>query len=193
MAIRDTKWLSLALFLLTLGEIVLYFYVTRSPRSEAFTYIDDDHPNSLAVSPMKHVSNYMQNTVHYQLSTPEAEMEWELLSPREGIVHLGPHRRPFMLSMFHQLRCLDVIRHAIVRVNAGTFNSTHSRADSSEWPTRHCMNYIRQTIMCRANTRLESATGIYELHNVVSEQDYVCRDWRVVYDTVKRNHREYDD
>lgn len=49
---------------------------------------------------MRHVATFMQNTVHYQLSTPEAKAEWDLLAPREGVVHLGPHRRPFMISVF---------------------------------------------------------------------------------------------
>ncbi|EJD36508.1 hypothetical protein AURDEDRAFT_108565 [Auricularia subglabra TFB-10046 SS5] len=189
MGSRGTHLLSLALVFLGIVELVLYARLVGWPsRTRTYTYKGDDHPNALDVDLNNRVALFMQNTVHYQMRGAQAQEEWDALSPGKGIVHLGPQKRPFMVSVFHQLRCLDVLRHGIVRADAHTFNVT---TNDGEWETRHCLNYLRQMIMCRANTRLEKAIGLYLEHNTLNEQDYVCEDWRPLYAAVAQNELEY--
>lgn len=51
---------------------------------------------------------------------------------------------------------------------------------------RHCLNYLRQMILCRGDTLLEMVQD-----PVSSRVDkfgvYQCRDWAVVYDTAAHN------
>ena len=145
-------------------------------------YIGRDYPSEWPLQLDTVQMSFEDHTVHYALAGDVADKEWAALLPSGGVVvHLGPANRPFTVSMFHQLRCLDTVRRALAVYKE---NGTEASA-----PARHCLNYLRQMIMCRANTRLERATGLYgAVHNVISEQDHICQDWRVVYNAVKQNH-----
>ncbi|KAK0215894.1 hypothetical protein EDD85DRAFT_441659 [Armillaria nabsnona] len=47
-------------------------------------------------------------------TTTAADGEWETLFPGKRLFVFGPHEQVFSISMFHQLRCLNVIRNVIV-------------------------------------------------------------------------------
>lgn len=75
--------------------------------------------------------------------------------------------------MFHQIRCLNVIRLGVVN-----------------WPpkspelTRHCLNYLRQIILCRSDLFLESLPGKADRYRT-------CKDWSVIYAQVEKNQQEH--
>lgn len=122
-----------------------------------------------------------QNTVNYQLNGSIADTQWAALMPsKAGIVHLGPDNRPFMLSTFHQLRCLDIIRRSYNQ------DSELGRANPTTL-TRHCMNYIRQMVLCRGDTRLERVVDPDGPHAVQIRDPQTCRDWRSLYSQVEKN------
>ncbi|KAH9929376.1 uncharacterized protein B0H18DRAFT_953560 [Fomitopsis serialis] len=95
------------------------------------------------------------DTVRYQLNDPFAEEEYARLMPSGGhLVYVHDAGRPrgdaveepgpraYTVTLFHQLKCLDIIRRELTD-------------DSLETPTiraAHCMNYLRQMIICRVNT-----------------------------------------
>lgn len=115
--------------------------------------------------------------------TLNSSTEWAALVPGDGLVHLsdGEHEEPFMVSMLHQLRCLDVMRDQL----------TKPRAERTEQPARHCMNYIRQMILCRGDTHLDPYQYPSNIHPVESNPIRRCMDWRAVYDAVEQNQREH--
>ena len=121
------------------------------------------------------------NPRHFLLDTEDGKAEWASLVPGgDGVIHLGPYKRPFTLSMFHQLRCLDIIRDEFTTPGGG--------------PTelgRHCLNYIRQMITCRGDFHLESFQ--YASHKDPIDQSgvHVCRDWEAVYRAVEENQKEH--
>ncbi|TFK24211.1 hypothetical protein FA15DRAFT_592757 [Coprinopsis marcescibilis] len=122
-----------------------------------------------------------QNTVNYQLNGSVANAQWEALFPSTGgLVYLGPEKRPFMLSTFHQLRCLDIIR----RNYALDAEKGHKNPTSQ---TRHCMNYLRQMILCRGDSRLERVVDPEGAHAVQVRDSQTCRDWRSLYSQVEKN------
>lgn len=123
----------------------------------------------------------MQNTVNYQLNGSDADAQWSRLIPSGGgIVRLGLDRTPFMVSTFHQLRCLDIIRMAYVHDSeAGRPNPTAL--------TLHCLNYIRQMILCRGSSRLERVVQPDTLHSVQLRDPQTCRDWRRLYAEAEAN------
>ena len=111
----------------------------------------------------------MEDSIHYR----ESDSEWDALAPGNGTIYLGENDNPFSISMFHQMRCLSVIRLGIVN-----------------WPpklpelTRHCLNYLRQIILCRSDLFLESLHG-------EADQYRTCKDWNTIYAQVEKNQQEH--
>ena len=83
----------------------------------------------------------------YRLGTPEGVEEWSELLPRGG--HLirdmeESENMTYTLALFHQLRCLDILGQDYVSQTVSPLRD-------------HCLNYIRQSILCIADARLEYA------------------------------------
>ncbi|KAH6896131.1 hypothetical protein BKA70DRAFT_1116859 [Coprinopsis sp. MPI-PUGE-AT-0042] len=127
------------------------------------------------------------NPRHFLLDTEDGKAEWASLVPGgNGVIHLGPYKQPFTISMFHQLRCLDIIRDETTRDRSNNEN------DGPTELGRHCLNYIRQMITCRGDFHLESFQ--YASHKDPIDQKGVhqCRDWEAAYKEVERNQMEYN-
>lgn len=149
----------------------------RSDLCSAFTA--RDYPQSWPIS-IPRVSMPSDETVHFNLTSAEGAAEWSAIVPGSGLVYLGHQRTPFMLSMFHQLQCLDIVRRRIVDVGEpGQKGENHALV-------RHCLNYLRQMILCRGDAFLEAVQDL-----VTSQIDefgvYQCGDWATVYEEVTRN------
>ncbi len=130
-----------------------------------------------------------EDSVHYDLETDLGVAEWKATLPSGGaLLYLGPEHRPFTLSIFHQLRCLDIIRETIVDFYLDTSpNATYKRPEL----VRHCMNYLRQAVLCRADLRLEHVRAPSGPKITVSEVTHTCRDWTAVYAAAEKNYAEY--
>jgi hypothetical protein len=122
----------------------------------------------------------IESTKHYQLSGYNADGEWAALAPNNGALYLGSHRQPFSISLFHQLRCLDIIRRDVAEV----LPQEESRL------SRHCLNYMRQMVLCRADLAVDPVMG-RELEAEVRAETNQCVDWRRVYQKLEENQREY--
>jgi Mycotoxin biosynthesis protein UstYa len=111
--------------------------------------------------------------------------EWNAIRPPgSGFVFLGQEHYVFGVSMWHQMHCLNHIRAVLVNGDDG---SDH---------TEHCFHYLRQGILCAADTTLEPggvgmrlasgevvATGAKDVHT--------CRDWKQVYDWMGDQHKDW--
>ncbi|EPQ55046.1 hypothetical protein GLOTRDRAFT_41860, partial [Gloeophyllum trabeum ATCC 11539] len=146
-----------------------------------------DFPESFPIGALPQASIFVANTVHYQINTTDAPDEWASLFPRGGgYVHLGEEQRPFLLSMYHQLYCLRHLKDTIATPSEQKTGSQLGRA-------QHCLNYIRQAILCEPSLRLEPESerirdaglpaGIDGLELVHSQ----CRDWTVAFKAVEEN------
>jgi hypothetical protein len=89
----------------------------------------------------------IENTAHYDVFSDVGALEFARLLPESGHTVTTPDGETHTVAMFHQLRCLELIRNAYV--------------DSAGYTpiVGHCMNYLRQSILCLADTRLESVRG----------------------------------
>lgn len=114
----------------------------------------------------------------------DAELEWAALIPHDGLVKIaeegpGSPWRPYMLSMFHQLHCLNELRpQYLAPLEGRDIHVIH-----------HCTNYIRQMILCRGDMHSEPfmADGTDRPH-VENRGTHRCRDFRAVYTAVEENH-----
>ena len=152
-------------------------------------YLGHDYPQTWGLPPLDAVHMPLENTVHYTPDTPAGIAEWSTTLPSGGgLLHLGPAKRPFSISMFHQLRCLGILRGTLVR----ELQRKHLPApvDSDLDPlVRHCMGYIRQMVLCRSELRLESVRSPFTNRATISDVTHTCRDWSAVYDAAEENYQ----
>lgn len=126
----------------------------------------------------------VEDTVSYPLNGSDAASKWDSMLPRGGgIVHVGPNKQPYMLSLFHQLKCLDVLRRFHV-------DRVEDRDGGLDALARHCLNYLRLMVLCRADLRLESVQDPDGAHAVDMYGDLTCVDWRQVYARVEENEKQ---
>ncbi|KAF4614206.1 hypothetical protein D9613_008020 [Agrocybe pediades] len=149
------------------------------------TYIGHDYPETWPIL-RKSVLLQFDNPRHFRLDTEDGAAEWGALSPENGVIHLGPNRRPFTVAMMHQLKCMDVIRYEMVR----------ERGPESDYrgPSplrRHCLNYLRQMITCHGDLELEAFQFATHKNPVDWRGVYECKDWEAVYNAVEINQKEY--
>ncbi|KAJ7573112.1 hypothetical protein C8J56DRAFT_805275, partial [Mycena floridula] len=103
--------------------------------------------------------------------------------PGDGLVYFD--NKPFTLAMFHELRCLNIIRKADVALVASETNETIEATDLGY----HCMNYMRQMVLCRGDLQLDQVWG--KLNPNVYPERHQCQDWTAVYLEVSKNQRSY--
>ena len=103
------------------------------------------------------------------------------------------------LTVFHQLHCIDMIRHGFyhgvtddriaVRAEEHSQEEEHHMIDPRAH-ARHCFDYLRQTVQCTADTNLEPVD--FSLGGVKGWTEHVCRDFEAVqrYAVQRRPERE---
>ena len=127
--------------------------------------------------------------MHYSLDTDLGVAEWNATLPSGGaVIYLGPDGCPFTVSMFHQLRCLDIIRDVVVEYY---LDSTLDALPSKREIVQHCMNYLRQTVMCRGNLHIETVRAPSGPTVTVSAVTHSCKDWTAVYEAAEENYRKF--
>lgn len=126
------------------------------------------------------VAMEVEESVHYSLNAPEALDEWSRGTPYGGGTYrIGPLNRTAVCSLFHQLHCIRTLH---------TLLAKGSHGDASHHHAQHCLRYLREEILCDANTSLEP--GDFTLSNFSEkrvEATYMCRDWNQVYNEVEHN------
>ncbi|TDL30000.1 hypothetical protein BD410DRAFT_780517 [Rickenella mellea] len=144
-------------------------------------YWEGQLPSKWEIGHLGHVQMSVEDTHQYELDTDEGADHWAKLAPKNGVIHLD-NNSTATISMFHQLRCLNVLRVALVQA---------SRTKAPPGPrVRHCLNYIRQMILCRSDLRLENVRDPV-IHAVDLTSLHTCQDWRKVYSAVEQNHASH--
>ena len=135
------------------------------------------------IGPVDHVFMTFENTLRYPLGVESGDDDWDASLPAGGgMIRLGKDKEEYSISMFHQLRCLAIIRNDINRVK-GMDNPVPGKL------TQHCMDYLRQMVLCRADLRLESARNPYGPRIAVSDVTHSCKDWKTVYRAAEDNYQ----
>ncbi|KAG6853249.1 hypothetical protein C0991_005707 [Blastosporella zonata] len=153
-----------------------------------YTYMGDDFPLEYPIAPLEHVATTLHETVRLQLygDDPISMQEWQLLEtlPKGyGRVRLGPEHRLFLIGMFHQFHCLRAMELRLRDKNSSYIDAEHYG---------HCLNYLRQTLLCDANNALEEGdftVGGINVDRVGSTM--VCRDWEKLYADMSQNDDDF--
>ncbi|KAI0047500.1 hypothetical protein FA95DRAFT_1492400 [Auriscalpium vulgare] len=141
------------------------------PAPKEYSYAGSDHPAQLPLD-LPAVGLVLEySDPHFSLWD---DAEWATLFPAEGFTDLGPAQQPYLLSVVHQMHCLDIIRVGFLRNRAGDAHHVEN-----------CLRYMRQIVLCKADTTLEE-TGVHEIGGR-NETDgsgvgmvHRCRDWTKV-------------
>ncbi|KAJ6448889.1 hypothetical protein C8R45DRAFT_850000, partial [Mycena sanguinolenta] len=150
-------------------------------------FVGDDYPRTWPITwPENQVLIPIHDTVRFQLETEDGAAEWGASMAGNGMIYLGDQCRPFSISMFHQIRCLDSIRKALVGVRSRNVSYAQQANEDGGLP-RHCMNYLRQMVFCRSSSYLDPVLG-YPQPNAHPDTDR-CPDWSVVYEEVRRTRQ----
>ena len=140
-----------------------------------------DYPRLWPIREPGPVRMFVEGTVHYGMEGAESDLQWDALTPGDGIIYLGDDQ-PFSISMFHQLRCVNIIRREVIKVH-----QTNATAAPSTL-SRHCLNYLRQMLLCNPNMHLDPLLGS---RRNAHANAYMCRDWDAVYQEVRDNQRRH--
>ncbi|KAI5117956.1 hypothetical protein M0805_001618 [Coniferiporia weirii] len=157
-------------------------------KAETYSYVGNNFPELLPLDrPLTLVDTVFTNsTADYPIQGPDAEAAWSCIYPNGfGFVRLGTERRILCVSMFHQLHCVEKMRRALDNPDDPIATLPH---------LQHCMNYIRQMVLCGSDLTLEP-----EEHDPVSHKSeatgvgvtHTCRDWSVAYDTINDNYARW--
>ncbi len=96
----------------------------------------------------------------------------------------------FTTSVTHQLHCL----HAIVRVVAAYESDQLDKLPmEGAWHLAHCFDYLRQTIMCSADTALEGQQTTFPPEFKGSDgwdAKHVCKDYTQVMAYLEKNRAD---
>ncbi|KAH8819351.1 hypothetical protein F5884DRAFT_760319 [Xylogone sp. PMI_703] len=90
----------------------------------------------------------------------------------------------FVPSVLHQLHCVGIIKHALMRFEKGDYDYNPYE------DTTHCLEYLRQTLMCHGDLTLErprfvtdktfgGPTGWGVTHQ--------CRDWSAIHSFISKH------
>ena len=134
-------------------------------------WVGTDFPQYLPlVETLEHVLVPMEDTVHYLPLGNASEDAWlSASSAGYGYIRLQDDRT-FVTSMFHELHCLRMINRAFTK-------------DTKLAHVWHCLNYIRQNVLCSPDLALEPGT-YFEERDFAVERDngvHMCRDWDEIY------------
>jgi len=153
--------------------------------------------------PFRETAMWVDNTVHYR-TDPVGQSQYDSFLPASGSIVFvnsslnSPSSRsvdrseqsgPFTLALFHQIDCISILRSSYA---ARVWARKHSKISADEADsigitplTEHCINYLRQSVLCHTHTRLESVRYPAPPNVVSRGNDYRCYDWEKVYSGVK--------
>ncbi|KAG5993764.1 hypothetical protein E4U52_001681 [Claviceps spartinae] len=131
--------------------------------------------------------------------TPESEKAWEALMPEGlGIVTVrntttlpalprldqSMTAQNAMVSVYHQMHCL-------YRARKGYFVAAAGNASDVELGhLSHCWDYLRQSIMCSADTTLEWMGSTPDEDGTTGwGYQHKCRDWSAIFSWAEENRR----
>lgn len=147
-------------------------------------WIEDDFPQTFPMSRPNPVRLVVENSARYGLNYTDADAEWGTLMPHElAVVYLGPSHRPFVASQYHSLHCLQMMRSAIIKnPPPGTSQREHMQ---------HCINYVRQMILCTADTTLEPVLDGAPSENAGVGVAHTCKDWSALAGATEENYQRW--
>ncbi|KAI6045797.1 hypothetical protein EDC04DRAFT_2162925 [Pisolithus marmoratus] len=148
------------------------------------SYVGLDYPIMLDVGNPDLVAMTLHESVRFALEDVDdvaVDKTWGTLFANPsglGRVKLGENNRLLAVTFVHQLHCVRELARAFHRPRSNLVSREHQH---------HCLNYLRQTLLCDAADTLEE--GDFMLRDFEVDRvggTLVCWDWEKVYDVMGR-------
>jgi len=143
-----------------------------------YSYVGDDHPRELPLR-LDPVAITIHDSDKYTISGVYSWLNWQTLfefPQGTTAVKLGLEGQEFELAMFNQLRCVEVLRVALI--------------NGPDGESGQCLNLLRQAVLCASDLTLDALNvkidGELKGTNGVG-MTHVCRDWTQLYAYVREN------
>jgi hypothetical protein len=95
----------------------------------------------------------------------------------------GPDNRMFLMTFYHQLHCIRELYKGI---------SNPDDEEATPHHINHCMQYLRQTLLCGADANIEEGDFLdrdYQINRMGAE--VMCWDWEVIFDELDREWNNF--
>ncbi|KIJ25895.1 hypothetical protein M422DRAFT_134417, partial [Sphaerobolus stellatus SS14] len=149
-------------------------------------YVADDYPMRLPLE-LGSAQATFDCSARYMVNTNISREVWSKSTDTQGggFVRLGEDYRVFAVSMFHQLHCISALHTAITMQT-----SQHSDLGGH---VQHCLNYLRQFILCSADDTVEPVVTLSRLQSQGCAAPFTrtCRNWERLYDFSAANYLEF--
>ncbi|KAA1473546.1 hypothetical protein DENSPDRAFT_802750 [Dentipellis sp. KUC8613] len=201
--LRSQKRLRVGLILLSafnLAVLISSIWNHYHNSRPAYTYLGESFPPAIpSPDPAHNGAPLVLPTIPYTLEdssrflttpVPSTTRAWSISLARQwGYMRLGAHRRIFALSMFHSYHCVYLFARSLA-LRSGADGHIH-----------HCMNYVRQQVLCEADRTLEEpaweevGAGWYDGGKTRvggRGRERVCRDWSALWEVEKENNAEWE-
>ncbi|KFX94862.1 hypothetical protein V490_04118, partial [Pseudogymnoascus sp. VKM F-3557] len=208
---RRSVWLLAALGIETLLLLGIAYYAALSyaPSSSHTTGRLLDPQSFLPPIPLQTV--IFEDETPYRDIGPAGDKLWNDMMPKgKGFLRVPnarvydlPLSKPsgngtdgaeeFSVSLTHQLHCLAMLRDVIVQFGKGSASRFWDQAaQGGSGHAYHCLDYIRQGILCAGDTSLEFVKAEYDDFGKVTSSSvdgagvaHVCRDWSVIREALE--------
>ncbi|WQF90531.1 Putative mycotoxin biosynthesis protein UstYa [Colletotrichum destructivum] len=140
--------------------------------------------------------NFTEVDVYQDISSA-ADAAWLNLTP-PGTGYLWEYDitrrrpKPTGIAMFHQLHCLQMIRFEVqilLHKQTEVHRNVHDDIESAHW--LHCFDYLRQTLLCHADSGLEETKMFQGEEYIDGMVPHQCRDPQPLYEKTLRSRLDY--
>lgn len=193
------RWRTSTVYILLIVEALLlttiFVGLTRWSRG-------DDPNNYFSLRQYNKTIKYDLGLEHME-DTPQSEKFWQDLIDNNGVVSVptawalstgfAPSRAHpdqadhsiYQIDAFHTIHCLYRIRSKLLGKTVHGEHEPQNTTDSDMelGHTLHCVNYIRQSLMCHADLTLQ---GTKNMRSFIKNEGHQCRDWESVAAWAKR-------
>ncbi|CAK48055.1 hypothetical protein M747DRAFT_245711 [Aspergillus niger ATCC 13496] len=127
------------------------------------TRMQEIHRNWHSLFPQKswsYMCSFILKAGRGYITVSAEEEEFEVLHPAfkmDNVFEQGDHYEGHIMAVYHQLHCLSILMTAL-----GTSREEWAMLETQKVEHRaHCVEYLRQSILCSADTTLEGETGAW--------------------------------
>ncbi|KAJ3554484.1 hypothetical protein NM688_g3085 [Phlebia brevispora] len=157
--------------------------VAALPRTD---YSGNKYPAHLTSDLLGPVALTLQESIHFTNTSQESpDDEWKSLF-HDVYWRLGEERRVFILSFLHQLHCL-------IGLQRGLQDPAHGDSGrNADHHMQHCLNYLRQTLLCTSFDALERGDFMArDFESVRMGDTLVCHDWEEIFEETVKNQADW--
>ncbi|MCJ1330459.1 hypothetical protein MMC10_007143 [Thelotrema lepadinum] len=109
-------------------------------------------------------TTFKHNITFIEAPSSETDEAWKALFPDgNGYVEdVSGKFKAYGTSAFHQLHCLDILRHVFYGTDPHSELAVVTRDETSQMKlhAKHCFDYLRQSLMCAADSTLEPVDAV---------------------------------